>query len=319
MRAAVIGASGIGKHHAKWLQNEGCEVVAFVGSSEESAGHTQKLLQDMMGFAGRGYWDVMKMLEAEHPDLVSVCTPMPLHHDHVLAALRQGAHVMCEKPLAYDPAKKTDDLLAEGREMVEAAGQAQKVLAVNTQYAAAVEPYYEVTGRDRAQAPTHFSMRMESRGHGEDREYEPIWIDLASHPISVMLALLGPGEVDWNGARCTLLRTQVEATFDYVSSSGARCACHLVTGSVPAPEPMTRAFGLDRQVVDYEGRNDAEGVYAAYLSWQGREARAQDFVHTSLQRFVQAAQGQGQPLADGQTGLRNLEIQLRLLDRGEKR
>lgn len=35
-------------------------------------------------------------------DIVSVCSPNGLHHQHALAALRNGCHVMCEKPMAIN-------------------------------------------------------------------------------------------------------------------------------------------------------------------------------------------------------------------------
>ena len=38
-------------------------------------------------------------------DAVSVCTPAPLHHDHVISAARHGLHVLCEKPLAQNDAE----------------------------------------------------------------------------------------------------------------------------------------------------------------------------------------------------------------------
>ena len=54
LRAAVIGARGIGKHHAKWLHYEGCDVVAFVGTSDETVIKTGEILRDLFGFEGRG-------------------------------------------------------------------------------------------------------------------------------------------------------------------------------------------------------------------------------------------------------------------------
>ena len=36
LKVAVIGASGIGQHHARWHHLSGSQVVAFVGTSEES-------------------------------------------------------------------------------------------------------------------------------------------------------------------------------------------------------------------------------------------------------------------------------------------
>ncbi|MBQ7974234.1 MAG: Gfo/Idh/MocA family oxidoreductase [Clostridia bacterium] len=42
-----------------------------------------------------------EMLEAEKPDIVSVCGPNFLHKEHTVLALKSGAHVLCEKPLAF--------------------------------------------------------------------------------------------------------------------------------------------------------------------------------------------------------------------------
>ena len=48
----------------------------------------------------RVYGDWRQMLAQEEPDIVSVCLPNALHCEVTLAALKGGAHVLCEKPLA---------------------------------------------------------------------------------------------------------------------------------------------------------------------------------------------------------------------------
>jgi predicted dehydrogenase len=66
------------------------------------------------------YSDWREMIEAEQPDLVSVCLPNALHHEITMFALQHGAHVLCEKPLATS--------VQEAREMFAAAEQAGRVL-----------------------------------------------------------------------------------------------------------------------------------------------------------------------------------------------
>ena len=46
-------------------------------------------------------------------DYVSICTPNYLHHSHITAGLRLGAHVICEKPLVPTPELLDDLLLVE--------------------------------------------------------------------------------------------------------------------------------------------------------------------------------------------------------------
>jgi predicted dehydrogenase len=66
------------------------------------------------------YSDWHEMLDAEKPDIVSVCLPNALHRDVTIAALEAGAHVLCEKPLATS--------VAEAHEMFDAARKAGRVL-----------------------------------------------------------------------------------------------------------------------------------------------------------------------------------------------
>ena len=56
-------------------------------------------------------------------DIVHVATPPSTHTDLVMAALRAGKHVLCEKPLATK--------IGDARRMVDAARDADRVLAVN--------------------------------------------------------------------------------------------------------------------------------------------------------------------------------------------
>ena len=75
LRVAVAGASGIGKHHAKWYNECGCEVVAFLGSCDASCRASAEDLHQSIGFSGRGYSDLPKLLEEVEPDVVLVVYP----------------------------------------------------------------------------------------------------------------------------------------------------------------------------------------------------------------------------------------------------
>ena len=46
----------------------------------------------------RRYDDIQPLLGDYGIDAVFVATPMPLHAEHSIAALRAGKHVMCEVP-----------------------------------------------------------------------------------------------------------------------------------------------------------------------------------------------------------------------------
>ncbi len=244
LRAAIIGASGMGKHHAKWLHELGCQVVGFAGSSEQSVAQTATMLTDNFPFEGTGYTDVARMLETEHPDLVSIASPNKLHYEHVMLALEHGAHVMCEKPLVHDWNKSGEQLLSEAQEMAEAAQAAGVVAAINTQYAAAPNAYRDLAAHagvaELISPPRTFFMQMESRGSSDGTDYEQIWIDLAPHPLSVLRALLGAGEIDEATPSVTVASKWVEARFDFLPDDGDPVCCHILVRNV-AEGPLTRA------------------------------------------------------------------------------
>ena len=109
LRVAIAGASGIGKHHAKWFHRVGAQVVGFLGRSRESAAATERVLRDIFPFAGRSYWDLDRLLTEEAPDVVDVCLPNEAHFDCAKCAFERGCHVLCEKPLVWhsDGAQQT--------------------------------------------------------------------------------------------------------------------------------------------------------------------------------------------------------------------
>ncbi len=66
------------------------------------------------------YTDPQKLLDELQPDLVAVCTPNVYHKQWSIAALKAGAHVMCEKPLALT--------YRDAKEMFEVAEQCGRIL-----------------------------------------------------------------------------------------------------------------------------------------------------------------------------------------------
>ncbi len=67
------------------------------------------------------------------PDAVLIASPDPFHADTVIAALKAGIHVFCEKPLCYSP--------AEADAIIEARNDAKRVVQVG--YMKRFDPSYE--------------------------------------------------------------------------------------------------------------------------------------------------------------------------------
>jgi len=321
MKVAVIGASGIGKQHAKWFHLEGCDVVAFAGTTAESVEGTAQTLRKLFNFTGHGYTDVGAMLRQTKPDIVVVASPPHWHHEHAMLALRSGCHLYCEKPLLWfapGTLGSPEELLRRAEEMCAEADAKGLVFGVNTQYAAAVTDYHSFIGMPFEECiwPERMFMRMESKNPMKQKEFESIWADLASHPISMLMKWCPNGTVDERSIVLSIERTRNHCEFDFVSPEGKRTRAEFDLGQIEEGTPE-RLFGVNGVVVRYEGRNDADGVYRSYLKCGDREAVTEDFVQRSVRAFILSINdSRFGPLVTGREGLRNLKIQLELLSKG---
>lgn len=94
IRFAIIGCGAIAARHAIHIKNYG-ELVAVCDLQEEKA------LAFAQQFQVSYYLRMEELLNKEtHLDVVVVCTPNGLHAAQSVQALRQGYHVLVEKPMA---------------------------------------------------------------------------------------------------------------------------------------------------------------------------------------------------------------------------
>jgi len=120
LRHAVIGAAAsVFSMHREALKLPEVYLVAIADINEE-AGRQRAQELDCAFYA-----DHRQLLEAEHPDVVTIMTPHPFHAPIAIDALQAGSHVLVEKPMAAQ--------VAEADAMVEAANKAQRLLGVNFQ------------------------------------------------------------------------------------------------------------------------------------------------------------------------------------------
>lgn len=102
MNVAVIGAGAIAEYHIiGYKKNPDCNVKAIadvnISLAQERANTYE--IPDV-------YSDYKELLKDDKIDAVSVATPTFTHKDIVIAALKSGKHVLCEKP----PAMNADDV-----------------------------------------------------------------------------------------------------------------------------------------------------------------------------------------------------------------
>jgi predicted dehydrogenase len=131
-RVGVIGL-GFGRAHIPAFQANGCEVVAVCQRNQDTA-RAVAARYNVPGVFEQ--WE--RLLDEAMPDIVVIASPPSLHREIALRALAQGAHVLCEKPLAMTA--------AEGRDMVDAAAKAQRVAMTgfNWRYVPAMQRFHSL-------------------------------------------------------------------------------------------------------------------------------------------------------------------------------
>jgi UDP-N-acetylglucosamine 3-dehydrogenase len=118
LRAGVVGLGMMGRNHVRvWDEAvDGVELVAVADPDPVAVARATA------GRRARGFEDAERMLAEEELDLVSIVAPTSLHLPVTLAALRAGANVLVEKPIAA-----TRD---EAVEMISAAEASGRMLTV---------------------------------------------------------------------------------------------------------------------------------------------------------------------------------------------
>lgn len=116
VRIGLIGVGGMGRAHGERIQNElaGGEVVAVADVNPDAAGYADSI--------GARYFPTGPELIADPGvDAVIIATFGKVHAPDVIAAIRAGKPVLCEKPLATTAQDCLDILAAEqeaGRKLV---------------------------------------------------------------------------------------------------------------------------------------------------------------------------------------------------------
>ena len=314
LRVAVVGASGIGRHHAKWHHLAGCRVVAFLGTSPESCRATEKELRELFGFAGRGYCDWDELVLNEKPEVVDVCAPNDRHAEYIDRALEAGCHVLCEKPLVWRE-DGAAEILEDAAALVDKAAALDRRFGVCTQYSVAL-PHYErlyAAVRGPFGPVTQFDAEMETLARGRRRSAVDVWVDMGSHPLSLLLGWIPDGRIDPVSLKVDFADRRSAVGFDFVHGEG-RCRCRIVVADIDRGPPARR-FGVNGLLVDCQGKNDAEGVYRIALRHGEHEVFEQDYMSLLIEGFVAACRRGSPPRPDAATGRRNLELQLEILGR----
>jgi hypothetical protein len=304
-RVAVVGARGIGRHHAKWWHIEGADVCAIVGTSDESNATTVDGLRGMFEFTGTPYTDMAAMLAAESPDIVDVCSPNAMHREHLAAALDAGCDVLCEKPLYHDEAQTDAAVIEAARALVSRAREEERLLGMCAQYAAGARVCMDLLGRERGSVPASMSATIMSPTRGRPPVPEQTWVDLGPHLVSIVHELVPGARLSWDDASCEADGHNATMRLAAIGTDGNSCRCELTAGRTDGQPGNVRRLVVDDTPFDIEGGKDADGNFCAMISYAGQTAERVDAMRLTIRAFLG-----GTAIVDGETAVANLQAVL---------
>ena len=319
LNVAVLGASGIGKNHARWFHRHGCQIVGFLGTSPETTTQTETDLSADFDFQGNAYTDLETLLQTEKPDIVCVATPPPLHFGHVLQSLEAGAHVLCEKPLVYAPTRKFRENRDGAKELVKVAAKRKLNLGTQLQYAGATPILCKLAGLTPSDVGD-FAMELETTNLNSPRDPRELWIDLGPHPVSVAQMLAGTGS---QLAEETIVfepfqddeKTEVLARFGINCADGRLLMVRAVVRALRGENPRKprRRFSFNGHAVTYAPLTSAKnGFQAQFVAPDGYASVYPDPVDYLIGNFVNSCRNGQAPMISGDFGRENLEWMLKI-------
>jgi len=116
LRAAVIGLGSMGANHVRVLADM-ADLVELVAVADPDV---ERLRQASRRSGARPFRDAAELLAAAQPDFVTICTPTRTHAAIAELALRAGAHVLVEKPIAatVEEAERLQRIAADARRLL---------------------------------------------------------------------------------------------------------------------------------------------------------------------------------------------------------
>lgn len=274
IRVVLVGLGGYaGSYAALLLRPDRPAGVEFCAAVDPYASKAAAYAR--VRALGIPVYDTLEQCFARHrAELVIISTPVHLHQQQVMAALQNGAHVLCEKPLA--PTVQAVKALAQ------AAGQAGRMLAVGFQWSFS-DPILHLK-RDILRGDFGRPICLKAMvGPGRPRSYYQGWqghlrapdgqwlldsiaTNAASHSLHNLLFLLGSREdaaANVKSGQAALYRGNAIEGFD-------ACFIHAVTQQ-GVPVALYAAHTVER---DYPPQFDLRFEHARIiLAPQGEQAQ----------------------------------------------
>jgi predicted dehydrogenase len=296
LRAAVVGAGNMGRHHIRLLgAMEGIELVAVVDADATRAASYADV---------HGALALTSIEQLPEIDLAVVAVPTEAHYEAALALLGQGVNLLVEKPLASSP-EQADAL-------VQAADAAGVVLAVGH-----VERFNPALRCLSSLVTEPLLMQFERLSPFTPRIHESIVFDLMVHDLDLACMMAGSFPTRVSAAGIKVFSDTLDVA-SAVLTFGDGCVASLLASR--ATQDKVRRVAIsekDRFVLadtlrqEVSIKRETTGSYADDAAYSQASVieipyldRRAEPLAVELADFVAAVRGEGPPAVDGRDGAR---------------
>ncbi|HVH25853.1 MAG TPA: Gfo/Idh/MocA family oxidoreductase [Vicinamibacterales bacterium] len=303
LRVAVIGVGYLGRHHARILSTlPGVQLVAVVDinatrAAEIAAAHGTRALTNAADLRGE-------------VDAVTVAVPTAVHHEIAVPFLRDGVHVLVEKPMARG--------LTEADAMIAAARNGGAVLAVGQ-----TERFNPAVVAARPLLVDPRFIEVHRLGTFPERSLDiDVVFDLMIHDVDIVLSLV-PSEVE------SIEAVGVPVLTGRIDIANARlrfkngCIANLTASRISRDRVRKIRFFQPKVYlsIDYAAQKldvwRLVGGNGARPAIEGGEVAVENEepLKRELLDFVEAVVSRGAPAVTGEAGRRALALATQIADR----
>lgn len=304
LKTAVIGAGYLGKFHAeKYAALPGSELIAIVDTHRETADtlaakYNSEALTDFRDLFGR-------------VDAVSIATPTSTHYTIARDCLRNGIHVLLEKPITVT--------VAEADELIELAATNNLKLQVGhlERFNAAV-----LALGDALQQPKFIESHRLAPFKLRATDVNVI-LDLMIHDIDIILNLIKANVTDIEASGAKIMSDSIDiANVRMAFDNG--CVANVTASRVSLKaERKMRIFQDERYIsIDFQNRilsqhtkvdaEDEAGI--PKIASHEQSFDNDDALKTEIAAFLKAIETDTPPIVTGEDGRRALQTAIRITE-----
>ncbi len=302
-KVVVVGAGAWGKNLVRNFHELGA-----LGAVVDPAESVREFNASEYGVAT--YEDYNEALANPEIDGVAIATPVSLHYEMGLAALRAGKDVYIEKPMTHT--------VEEGKELVQVAEAEGRVLMIGhlLLYQPATNWIKEYIAS--GQLGELYGIHLERLTLGRVRSFESVLWDLGVHDIAVILNLAGgeaPSRIRAAGHRILRENLEDDVYIHFDFPNGVRADLHtswlwpemqrrmIVRGSkgMLLYNEVEQTVTLHRKRIGSDLQNVDEGSEVIY-NGHGQPLKLE------LEHFLACMEDRRPPLSDGVSGVAVMRV-----------